>query len=64
MDGTKAEGILHFYFEANQLITVSEQDYLTDPTKLPDVCFAIKYPIKDMKEKEWPDLSQFYKYLI
>lgn len=63
MDGTNAEGILHFYFEAGKLVTVSEQDYLRDLSLLPDVCFAIKYPIINMESKDWPDLSYLLKHL-
>ena len=52
------EGVLHFYKDgSDKMVYVTESEYEGERDKLPDLCFAIKYPIKNMQEKKFPDLS-------
>lgn len=55
-DGSKSNGLLHFYKKDDQWHFVSSADYEAKKTELPDLCFAIKCPIEKISEKEWPDL--------
>lgn len=55
------EGILHFYNDANgKLVIVPPSQYLQKSSSLPDICFAIKYPIKKLEEKKLPDLKSLF----
>jgi hypothetical protein len=52
------EGVLHFYNdEKGKLVMVQPSAFEREKDKLPDVCYAIKYPIKNIEKKEFPDLS-------
>jgi len=56
--GEWEEGVLHFYHDdKGKLVMVSPSAYEAERTKLPPVCWAIKYPIKKIEEKKFPDLS-------
>lgn len=59
-DGTYAEGIMHFYYDKEgKLVQIPEAKFAFKHTELPPVCFAIKYPIKNLasKKDKLPDLS-------
>jgi hypothetical protein len=52
------EGVLHFYHDAKgKLIMIPPSAYQQEKDKLPDICYAIKYPMKKIEEKTFPDLS-------
>lgn len=56
------EGVLHFYNDQNgKLVIVPPSEYASKSDTLPDICFAIKYPIKKLEEKKLPDLSELSK---
>ena len=49
-DGRQTIGLLHFYRHNGQWIFVTEDEL--DKVELPNVCFAIRYPIKDIENKD------------
>lgn len=52
------EGILHFYpDEKGKIVIIPPSQYEKERSKLPPICYATKYPIKKIEEKEFPDLS-------
>jgi hypothetical protein len=56
---TYEEGVLHFYNDSNgKLVIVPPSEYESKADSLPDICFAIKYPIKKLEEKKLPDLTE------
>ncbi len=55
------EGILHFYNDSNgKLVMIPPSQYKERSCSLPDICFAIKYPIKKLEEKKLPDLQSLF----
>ncbi|TNV74890.1 hypothetical protein FGO68_gene13970 [Halteria grandinella] len=59
-DGTFAEGIMHFYYDKEgKLVQIPEAQFAKRQGDLPAVCFAIKYPIKNLatKKDKLPDIS-------
>jgi hypothetical protein len=51
--------VLHFYNDSNgKLVIVPPSEYESKADSLPDICFAIKYPIKKLEEKKLPDLTE------
>jgi len=42
-------------------VIVPPSEYASKADTLPDICFAIKYPIKKLEEKKLPDLSELLK---
>ena len=52
------EGVLHFYNDSKgKLVIIPPSEYASKADTLPDICFAIKYPIKKLEEKKLPDLA-------
>lgn len=52
------EGVLHFYKDPKgKFVMIPPSGYEKEKHTLPDVCYAIKYPIKNIDKKEFPDLS-------
>jgi hypothetical protein len=52
------EGILHFYKDKDgKIVKIPPSKYAEMQNSLPDICFAVKYPIKKLEEKKIPDLS-------
>ena len=52
------EGVLHFYHDTKgKLIMIPPSAYQQEKDKLPPICYAIKYPMKKIEEKTFPDLS-------
>lgn len=60
-DGSKAKGILHFYKKEGKWHYVSQEDYEAKKDSLPDLCLAIKCPITDLEQKDFPDLEKLSK---
>jgi hypothetical protein len=56
-DGTKCQGLLHCYKKGDDWHFVGPDEYEAKKKELPDLCFAFKCPITDIKDKEWPDLE-------
>lgn len=59
------EGFLHFFFDENKkLMVVPPSKYELLKFTLPDLCFAIKYPIKDLENKTFDiDLNELSNFL-
>ena len=59
------EGVLHFYFDEDgklNMLPPSQYEELKDT--LPDLCFAIKYPIKNLESRKFPiDLNVLSNYI-
>jgi len=47
-DGTKCQGLLHFYKKGNDWHFVTPDQYEAKKNELPPICFAIKCPIDDI----------------
>ncbi len=55
---------MHFYQDKNgKIVKVPPSKFAEMENSLPDICFAVKYPIKKLDEKMLPDLSELYSKL-
>ena len=53
-----AEGVLHFYHDdKGKIVMIPQAAYEKEKNKIPEISFAIKYPIKKIEEKKFPDLA-------
>ena len=56
-DGRTLKGILHFYKKDGKWVYVSQEESKTHD--FPDICFAIRSPMKNIELNEnWPDLDK------
>ena len=56
---------MHFYKDQNgKLVFVPPSEYAAKATSLPDICFAIKYPIKKIDETKLPELKELLSQLL
>ncbi|CDW73494.1 UNKNOWN [Stylonychia lemnae] len=64
-DQQSEEGLLHFYYDSrDNLVMVPPSQYQYLKETLPDISFAIKYPIKDLASKPQPiDVSLLQAFL-
>lgn len=63
-DGSKSEGLLHFYNKNNAWHFVTQEEYLNKKNELPDICFATKHPIDSIETKTWPNLESLADEII
>ena len=60
----EATGLIHFYqSEDGKWNFVSEEDYQSQKSQLPDICFATRHPIKNFETKSFPNLKDLSKNL-
>ncbi len=59
-DGSKHKGVLYcFKDQAGKWQYVKSDEMETREAELPDICFALKYPVEDLETRQFPDLSEF-----
>jgi hypothetical protein len=60
----EATGLVHFYKTADKWTYLSQDEYQAKKAELPAISFVIRCPIKDIENKEWPDLDKLTKDLL
>lgn len=50
-------GLIHFYKKDDAWVFVTPDEYQDKKEEIPDLCFATRHAIKDLKEQDFPDLT-------
>ena len=58
------EGLTHCYKKDGKWVVIEEKDYEAKKAELPDVCFALINPQKNLDCIKWPDLDIFKDQLL